>query len=44
MTREEFCEALAMIAYMGGGPSVAFSAKVLEASDEFTGGAKGTSV
>lgn len=43
-TRDEFCEALAMIAYMGGGPSVAFSAKALEAYDEFTGGKKGTSV
>ena len=28
-SREEFCEALAMISYMGGGPSVAFSAKAL---------------
>ncbi|HKK98420.1 MAG TPA: carboxymuconolactone decarboxylase family protein [Marivita sp.] len=43
-TREEFCEALAMIAYMGGGPSVAFSAKALEAYDEFTGGSNGTAV
>ena len=43
-TREEFSEALAMIAYMGGGPSVAFSAKALEAYDEFTGGPVGTSV
>lgn len=43
-TREEFCEALAMIAYMGGGPSMAFSAKALEAFDEFTGGPAGTSV
>ncbi|MCK0149770.1 carboxymuconolactone decarboxylase family protein [Marivita sp. S6314] len=43
-TREEFCEALSMIAYMGGGPSVAFSAKALEAYDEFTGGATGKAV
>jgi AhpD family alkylhydroperoxidase len=43
-TRDELCEALAMIAYMGGGPSVAFSAKALEAYDEFTGGIPGTSV
>ena len=43
-TREELCEALAMIAYMGGGPSMAFSAKALEAYDEFTGGPAGTSV
>jgi AhpD family alkylhydroperoxidase len=43
-TREELCEALAMIAYMGGGPSMAFSAKALEAYDEFTGGAEGKSV
>jgi len=43
-SREEVCEALAMIAYMGGGPSVAFSAKALEAYDEFTGGARGRSV
>lgn len=43
-SRAEFCEALAMIAYMGGGPSMAFSAKALEAYDEFTGGPAGTSV
>lgn len=43
-SREELCEALAMIAYMGGGPSVAFSAKALEAYDEFMGGPVGTSV
>ena len=42
--REEFCEALAMIAYMGGGPSVAFSAKALEAYDEYTVGAPGKAV
>lgn len=36
-TREEICEALAMIGYMGGGPSIAFGAKALEAFDEFSG-------
>jgi AhpD family alkylhydroperoxidase len=36
-TREELCEALAMIGYMGGGPSIAFGAKALEAYDEFSG-------
>ncbi|MFT5615794.1 MAG: AhpD family alkylhydroperoxidase [Granulosicoccus sp.] len=35
-TRDELCEALAMISYMGGGPSIAYSAKALEAYDEFT--------
>ena len=35
-TRDEVCEALAMIAYMGGGPSIAYGAKALEAYDEFT--------
>lgn len=34
-TREEFCEALAMATYMGGGPSYAFSAKALKAYDLF---------
>ncbi len=43
-SREEFCEALAMIAYMGGGPAMAFSAKALEAYEEFSGGHAGTSV
>lgn len=36
-TREELCEALAMIGYMGGGPSISFGAKALEAYDEFSG-------
>jgi AhpD family alkylhydroperoxidase len=36
-TRQELCEALEMIGYMGGGPSIAFGAKALEAFDEFTG-------
>ena len=35
-TREELCEALEMIGYMGGGTSIAYSAKALEAFDEFT--------
>jgi len=35
-TRDELCEALEMIGYMGGGPSIAFGAKALEAFDEFT--------
>ena len=34
-TREEFCEALAMASYMGGGPSIAYSAKALQAFDSF---------
>lgn len=35
-TRDEFCEALAMATYMGGGPSFAFSAKALKAYDHYT--------
>lgn len=35
-TRAELCEALEMIGYMGGGPSIAYGAKALEAYDEFT--------
>ena len=35
-TREELCEALEMIGYMGGGPSIAYGAKALEAFDEFS--------
>jgi alkylhydroperoxidase/carboxymuconolactone decarboxylase family protein YurZ len=35
-TRDELCEALAMIAYMGGGPSISYGAKALEAFDEFS--------
>lgn len=35
-TREELCEALEMVGYMGGGPSIAYGAKALEAYDEFT--------
>lgn len=35
-TRAEMCEALEMIGYMGGGPSIAFGAKALEAFDEFS--------
>jgi AhpD family alkylhydroperoxidase len=37
-TRAELSEALAMIGYMGGGPSIAYGAKALEAYDEFTDG------
>jgi AhpD family alkylhydroperoxidase len=36
ITREELCEALAMATYMGGGPSMAYSAKALKAFDTFT--------
>lgn len=36
-TRDEMCEALAMAAYMGGGPSYAYSAKALKAYDVFSG-------
>lgn len=35
-SREEFCEALAMATYMGGGPSYAYSAKALKAFDTFS--------
>ncbi len=35
-TREELIEALSMCSYMGGGPSIAFSAKALEAFDQFS--------
>lgn len=35
-TREEMVDALAMITYMGGGPAMAYSAKALEAFDEFS--------
>ena len=34
--REELVEALSMCSYMGGGPSIAFSAKALEAFDQFS--------
>ena len=37
LTRAELCEALAMVTYMGGGPSYAFSAKALKAYDVFSG-------
>ena len=37
ITREEYCEALAMATYMGGGPAYAYSAKALQAFDEFSG-------
>ena len=35
-TREEMVDALSMITYMGGGPAMAYSAKALEAYDEFS--------
>ncbi|MBB3995243.1 AhpD family alkylhydroperoxidase [Sulfitobacter undariae] len=35
-TRDELCEALEMVGYMGGGPSIAYGAKALEAYDEFS--------
>ncbi len=35
-TRDELCEALAMITYMGGGPSYSFSAKALKAFEQFS--------
>ena len=35
-SRKEFCEALKMISYMGGGPSISYSAKALEAYDQFS--------
>lgn len=36
ITRAELCEALAMATYMGGGPSLAYSARALKAFDTFT--------
>ena len=36
MTREELIEVLAMCSYMGGGPSITFSAKALEAFDQLS--------
>ncbi len=35
-TREEFSEVLAMAVYMGGGPSLMYSAEALKAFDEFS--------
>ena len=37
MTREELVEVLAMCSYMGGGPSITFSTKALEAFDQLSG-------
>ncbi len=34
MTREELIEILAMCSFMGGGPSITFSSKALEAFDQ----------
>ncbi len=35
-SREEIVEALSMCSYMGGGPSISFSAKALEAYDQLS--------
>ena len=35
-SRDEIIEALSMWSYMGGGPAIAFSAKALEAFDQFS--------
>ena len=35
-SRDEIIEALSMCSYMGGGPAIAFSAKALEAFDQFS--------
>ena len=35
-TREELIEVLAMCSYMGGGPSITFSTKALEAFDQLS--------
>ena len=35
-SRDEIVEALSMCSYMGGGPSIAFSSKALEAFDQFS--------
>ena len=35
-TRDEIVEILSMCSYMGGGPSIAFSSKALEAFDQFS--------
>jgi len=34
-TREEVCEVLEMIGYMGAGPAITYGAKALEAFDQF---------
>ena len=36
MTREELIEILAMCSYMGGGPSITFSTKALEAFEQLS--------
>ena len=36
VTRGQFTEALSMCSYMGGGPSISYSAKALAAFDEFS--------
>jgi alkylhydroperoxidase/carboxymuconolactone decarboxylase family protein YurZ len=35
-TKGELVEALSMASYMGGGPSITYSAKALEAYEQFT--------
>ncbi len=35
-TRAEVCEVLEMAGYMGGGPSITYGAKALEAFDQFS--------
>lgn len=40
MTREELEEVLATAVYMGGGPSLMYSAHALQAFDDFSGAAK----
>ena len=35
-SREEIVEALSMCSYMGGGPSITYSSKALDAFDEFS--------
>ncbi len=36
LEKDELTEVLSMCSYMGGGPSITFSAKALEAFEEFT--------
>ena len=39
-TQDEMVEALAMATYMGGGPSYAYSAKAMEAFEQFSAASK----
>ena len=34
--RDRLCEALEMVGYMGGGPSIAYAGRALEAFDQFS--------